>query len=179
MEGPFARPTRWSALLVRGAVSIAAGIAALLVSPGAAKVLLASYLVVDGFLTLALAARMDARRRARLLVGADGLADIGVGALLFFAVPSVVMLILIVAMWAIATGLLEIAASVFLPRLPGLAWTIAIVGLASCVVGILAFDWTNLAEIGLLYLFGTYAVVAGVLFLTVGVLLARAIRTRG
>jgi uncharacterized membrane protein HdeD (DUF308 family) len=172
-------PGRWIALVLRGAVAIAAGIAALVVSAAAAKTVLALYLAVDGVLTLNLAAHMGTRRRARALIAIDGVADLAAAAVLFLWVPDFVLLILVVAMWAIATGLLEIVASIFMPRVPALAWTIAIVGLVSCLAGIVAFDWTGLAEIGLLYLFGAYAVIAGSLFLAVGVLLARAFRSGG
>ena len=161
-------------LITRGGVAIAAGIAALLVSPAAGTVLLASYFIVDGGLALSLAARMSERRRVRWLLRADGIADIVVAALLAVWAPNVAMMVLIVSIWAIGTGLLEIAVAIFLPRWPALAWTIAIVGLLSCVIGVVAVDWTDLAEIGLLYLFGSYAIVAGVLFITVGVLLAHA-----
>ena len=175
MEVSAVHPSaRWISLVLRGAVAIGAGIAALLVAPGAAKTVLALYLAVDGVLTLSLAARMGTRRRARVLIAIDGVADLVVAAVLFLWVPSFVMLILVVAMWAIATGVLEIVASIFMPRVPALAWAVAVVGLISCCIGVVAFDWTDLAEIGLLYLFGAYAVIAGSLFLAVGVLLARA-----
>jgi uncharacterized membrane protein HdeD (DUF308 family) len=175
MEAHYAHlAARWIGLLVRGGVAIAAGIAALFVSPAAAKGLLAVYLFVDGCLALSLAMRMGARRRARVFVAADGLADILVSLVLLFCAPSNLMLILVVAVWATATGILEIVAAIFLPRAPGFAWAIAIGGLVSCCVGIVAFDWTALAEMSLLYLFGTYAVITGILFLTCGVLLGRA-----
>ncbi len=161
-------------LIVRGGVAIGAGIAALLVSATAGTILLSSYFVVDGFLTVALAARMPERRRVRWLLRADGIADIVVAVLLVVWAPNVAMLVLVVSIWAIGTGLLEIAVAIFLPRWPALAWAIGIIGLASCVIGVVAVDWTDLAEIGLLYLFGAYAIVAGVLFVAVGVLLAHA-----
>lgn len=161
-------------LIVRGGVAIGAGIAALLVSATAGTILLSSYFVVDGFLTVALAARMPERRRVRWLLRADGIADIVVAVLLVVWAPNVAMLVLVVSIWAIGTGLLEIAVAIFLPRWPALAWVIGIIGLASCVIGVVAVDWTDLAEIGLLYLFGAYAIVAGVLFVAVGVLLAHA-----
>ena len=177
MEGRFSPAVaRWVELVLRGAVAIAAGISALFISPAFAKLFFAVYLVVDGALALALAAGMAAGKRARLLIAADGIADILLAAFLLFWAPNIAVLIVVVGAWLIATGILEIAASVFLPRWPGLPQAIAIVGLVSCVFGVIAFDWTDLAEIGLLYVFGAYALIAGVLFLTVGVLIARVVR---
>jgi uncharacterized membrane protein HdeD (DUF308 family) len=73
-------PGRWIALVLRGAVAIAAGIAALVVSAAAAKTVLALYLAVDGVLTLNLAAHMGTRRRARALIAIDGVADLAAAA---------------------------------------------------------------------------------------------------
>ena len=64
----------------------------------------------------------------------------------------------------------------FLPRIPSLAWTVALAGVTSCAIGIVALDWTDLAEIGLLYLFAAYALIVGVLFAIVCVLLLRSVR---
>lgn len=177
---PDARPpARPAALLVRGAATIAAGIAALLAPPLAAKTVLAAYLGADGLFVLALAFafRVQVRRRARILFGLDGAAGIGVAYVLFTTSPSAGLLLLIVANWAIATGVLELVASIFMPQRPALAWTVAAAGLVSCCVGVLAFDLRQLAEIGLLYLFAAYALIVGALFAIVGTLLLRAVRS--
>ena len=78
-------------------------------------------------------------------------------------VPSVALLILVVSLWAIATGILEVIAAVFVRRIAALSWGIALVGVASCAAGIVMLDWRNLAEIGLLYAFAAYALIAGIL----------------
>ena len=169
---------RTTLLVVRGAAAIAAGIAALIAPRVAAKTLLAAYLAADGLLGLGLAARLRVRRRARLLFAVDGVLDVAVAILLFSWEPANGVLVMIVAIWAMATGAMEIAASIFLPRVPALAWTVALAGVASCAIGVVALDWTNLAEIGLLYLFAAYALIVGVLFAVVGLLLLRAVRTR-
>ena len=171
-------PLRTSLLIARGAAAILAGIAALIAPRAAAKTLLAAYLAADGLLGLGLAARLHVRRRARLLIALDGAVDIGVAVLLFSWGPPNGVLVMIVAIWAMATSVMEVAASIFLPRLPALAWTVALAGVASCAIGVFALDWTALAEIGLLYLFAAYALIVGVLFAVVGILLLRAVRTR-
>jgi len=175
---PAERSPRATLLVVRGAAAIAAGIAALLVPRLAAKTLLAAYLAFDGLLGFGLAARLRVRRRARLLIAFDAAVDLGVALLLFSWGPPGGVLVMIVAIWAMATGVMEIAAAIFLPRLPALAWTVALAGVTSCAVGVFALDWTDLAEIGLLYLFAAYALIVGILFAIVGVLLLREVRTR-
>jgi hypothetical protein len=168
---------RWVALVLRGLVAIAAGIAAFEVSTGAAKTLMAAYFAADGVLSLVLAVRLHVPFGSRLLVAADGLVGLVVAVLLFAYAPGVPLLILIVSLWAIATGVLEFIAAVFIPRISALSWGIALIGVASCAAGIVMLDWTNLAEIGLLYLFAAYAIVAGLLFIALGIVVARALRT--
>ncbi|HEY0393358.1 MAG TPA: hypothetical protein VGD01_02570 [Candidatus Elarobacter sp.] len=167
---------RWIVLVLRGAVAIAAGIAAFAISADAAKLLLAAYFTADGLLALVLAARLRIVPLSRALVAADGVIDLVVAVLLFAYTPGERLLILIVALWAIATGVLEFIAAVFVSRVSWLSWGIALTGIASCAVGILMVDRDDLAEIGLLYFFAVYALIAGVLFLTIGVIFARAIR---
>ena len=175
-QAGFQPSWRWGILVVRGLVAIAAGIAGFAISPQAAKVMLAAYFAADGLLALGLAARLHGVRGSRLLIAADGVVDLVVAVLLFVYAPSETLLILIVSLWAIATGLLEFLAAVFIARIPALSWVIALIGIASCAVGIVLVDRTDLAEIGLLYFFAAYAVIAGVLFVTAGVILLRAFR---
>ncbi len=165
---------RWLALVLRGAVAIAAGIAAFTISVAAAKLLLACYFFVDGVLAIVFAARLRERLRTRLLIAVDGAIDLVVAVLLVVYVPSVALLVLVVSLWAIATGLLEVVVAVFVRRAPALSWGIALIGVASCAAGIVLIDWTSFAEIGLLYVFAAYALTAGVLFVTLGIVLARA-----
>jgi uncharacterized membrane protein HdeD (DUF308 family) len=165
---------RWMVLVLRGAVAIAAGIAAFAISVDAAKLLLACYFFLDGALTLVFAVRLHAAIWTRALIAVDGAIDLVVAVLLAAFVPSIALLILVVSLWAIATGILEVIAAVFVRRIPALSWGIALVGVASCAAGIVMLDWRNLAEIGLLYAFAAYALIAGILFVTLGIVLARA-----
>jgi uncharacterized membrane protein HdeD (DUF308 family) len=167
---------RWVALVLRGAIAIAAGIAAFAISAEVARMLFAAYFAADGLLALVLAWRLRILPASRALVGADGIVDLLVAVILFAYTPDERLLILIVALWAIATGVLEFIAAVFIARVPWLSWGIALVGIASCGLGIMMVDRDNLAEIGLLYFFAAYALIAGVLFATLGVLFARALR---
>jgi uncharacterized membrane protein HdeD (DUF308 family) len=169
---------RWVVLVLRGLVAIAAGIAAFTISVGAAKSLLAAYFAADGILAFVLAARLHVPAGSRLLIAADAVVDLAVAVVLVAYAPGIPLLILIVSLWAIATGVLEFVAAVFIPRISALSWGIALVGIASCGIGIVMIDWNNLAEIGLLYFFAAYAIVAGLLFLTLGVTVARALGPR-
>src|SRR5947209_5161629 len=126
---------RWVALVLRGA--IAAGIAAFAISAEVARMLFAAYFAADGLLALVLAWRLRIPPASRALVGADGIVDLLVAVILFAYTPDELLLVLIVALWAIATGVLEFIAAVFIARVPWLSWGIALVGIASCGLGIM------------------------------------------
>jgi uncharacterized membrane protein HdeD (DUF308 family) len=166
---------RWYALILRGLVAVAAGIAAVTISAAVGKALLVGYLVLDGLLALTLAFTLSMPRRSRLLFGADGTVDAIVAAALVFLAPTTATLVVIVSNWAIATGVLEIGAAVLMPRVPGLAWMVGAVGLLSCCAGFVVLDRTDLSILGVLYVFGAYALVVGGLFVTFGVMLLRAV----
>ena len=167
---------RWYALMLRGLIAVAAGIAAVTISAAVGKALLVGYLVLDGLLAVTLAFTLSIPRRSRVLFGADGLVDAIVAFALIVWAPTTATLIVIVSNWAIATGVLEIGAAVLMPRVPALAWMIGAVGLLSCCAGIAVLDWTDLSIVGILYVFGAYAVVVGGLFVTFGFMLLRAVR---
>jgi uncharacterized membrane protein HdeD (DUF308 family) len=107
-----------------------------------------------------------------LLVGLTG---IGIGALTFYS-PQTTSLALVfyVAIWAIATGLLQITAAIRLRRqLAGEVWWI-LAGIASVVFGGLLIVQPAAGALTLLWLFGVYAIAFGVLLL----LLAFKVRAR-
>lgn len=168
----------WYALALRGGVGIAAGIAALLAPVPATRILLIAYLVADGLFALTIAFRSGLPRRSRIFFAADGLADIVVALVLLIYVDRGPMMILVIAFWAIGTGIFEIAAAVLTPRMPGFAWTVAAIGLISLCAGIVLMDRTDFVIVSLLYLFGAYAVLTGVLFLALGVVLVRFVLAR-
>ena len=106
-----------------------------------------------------------------LLVGLTG---VGVGALTFYSPQTTALaLVFYVAIWAIATGLLQIAAAIRLRRqLAGeVWWTLA--GIASVIFGVLLIVQPAAGALTLLWLFAVYAIAFGVL------LVLLAFRVRG
>jgi uncharacterized membrane protein HdeD (DUF308 family) len=69
-------------------------------------------------------------------------------------------------------------AAILVPQYPLLPWGIALVGLISCCFGLVVFDWVDLAIVGVLYVFGVYAVLTALLVALFGFLLARDVRAR-
>ena len=104
----------------------------------------------------------------------EGLVGVGIGLLTFFA-PSITALALLfyIAIWAIATGILEIAAAIRLRKEIDNEWLLLLAGLASAVFGVLLAAQPAVGALALLWLIGSYAIVFGVL------LLILAIKVRG
>ena len=106
-----------------------------------------------------------------LLVGLTGIA---LGGLAFYSPQAVaIALVFYVAIWAIATGLLEIAAAIRLRKqISGEIWLI-LAGIASVVFGGLLIAQPAAGALTLIWLFAVYAIAFGVLL----VLLALRVRS--
>jgi uncharacterized membrane protein HdeD (DUF308 family) len=163
---------RWLLLILNGVASVAVGIAAIEISVAFGRLVLGSYLAADAALALALAAFAAATpSRSRALFAADGLLSLAWA-------PGSPAVVVVVAAWAIGTGVLEVLAAILVPQYPLLPWGIALVGLISCCFGLVLFDWVDLAIVGVLYVFGVYAVLTALLLTLFGFLLLRDVRAR-
>jgi len=109
-----------------------------------------------------------------LLVGLTG---IGVGALTFYSPQTTaIALVFYVAIWAIATGLLQIAAAIRLRKqLAGEIWWI-LAGLASVVFGVLLIARPAAGALTLLWLFAVYAIAFGVLLVLLAFRVRRGVK---
>ena len=159
----------WWLVLLRGIAAIAFGIV-LWVQPAislAALVLLfGSYCLVDGVFTTwaAVAGAKDNEYWGLLLIG--GLVGIGVGVLTFMA-PGITALALLfyMAIWAIATGVLEIVAAIRLRRELDNEWLLLLAGLVSVAFGVFLAWQPGAGALAVLWALGFYALVFGVLLL--------------
>jgi uncharacterized membrane protein HdeD (DUF308 family) len=95
-----------------------------------------------------------------------GLTGIGVGLLTFYSPQTMALAIVFyVAIWAIATGLLEIVAAVRLRKqIPGEVW-LGLAGVASVVFGVLLVARPGAGALTLLWLIAAYAIAFGVMLL--------------
>lgn len=158
---------RWWVLLLRGLVAIAFGVVSW-VQPGislAALVLLfGGYSLADGLLNawMAVEGRRDHEHWWVLFL--EGLLGIVVGVLTFLA-PALTTLALLfyIAIWAIATGVLEIVAAIRLRKEIDNEWLLVLAGLASVVFGTLLMAQPAAGALALLWLIASYAIVFGVL----------------
>jgi uncharacterized membrane protein HdeD (DUF308 family) len=162
----------WWVVALRGVAGILLGIAAFLVTGITLAVLIAlfaAYLFVDGVLAIL----AGSRGRSWLIV-AEGVVGVIAGfvALLFPALTALALAILI-AVWAILTGIAELAAAIRLRRMIRNEWLLGLSGIISIVFGVLIALFPGAGLVAIVLLIGAYALVWGVLNL------ALAFRLRG
>ena len=157
----------WWVLLLRGLIAIAFGLLVWFqpgISLAALVLLFGAYVMADGILGVwtAIAGRAEHEHWWLLLL--EGLLGIGVGILTFFA-PGITALALLfyIAIWAVATGVLEIAAAIRLRKEIGGEWLLILSGLASVVFGALLVVSPAAGALAVLWLIAAYAIVFGVL----------------
>jgi uncharacterized membrane protein HdeD (DUF308 family) len=167
LQGQLARTLsrNWSLLLLRGLIAIAFGVLAWLqpASSIAALVLLfGAFSTVDGILWIwiALSGRKQYDWWWEFLV--RGLLSVCVGVMTFLK-PEITALILLfyIAIWAIATGVLEIAAAIRLRREIKGEWMFILGGLISAAFGVMLMVWPGEGALAVLWLIATYAIVLG------------------
>jgi len=167
----------WWMTVLRGVFWILFGIV-ILVSPGISllSLRLAFGIVIfaDGILNVANAfsgRKVHDDWWVLLLVGLTGIV---VGCLTFYSPQATaIALVFYVAIWAIATGLLEIIAAIRLRKqLAGEVW-LMLAGVASVIFGVLLIAQPAVGALTLLWLFAVYAIAFGVML----VLLALRVRS--
>ena len=156
----------WWVVLLRGLASIVVGILTF-IAPGislAALVLLyGAYAFVDGVLSIVTAIR---RRGADhwvllLLYGVAGIAA-GVVTLLWPGITALVLLY-VIAGWALVTGSIEIAAAIRLRKVISDEWLLVLSGFLSVAFGVLLMVFPGPGALALVLWIGAYAFVAGVI----------------
>src|SRR4029077_10714499 len=128
--------------------------------------LFGAYSMADGIFATwtAIAGRTDHGYWWVLLL--EGLVGIGVGVLTFIA-PGITALALLfyIAIWAIATGVLEIVAAIRLRKEIDNEWLLLLSGIASVAFGVLLAAQPGAGALTVLWLIGAYAIVFGALLL--------------
>jgi uncharacterized membrane protein HdeD (DUF308 family) len=169
---PNAFTKYWWVVLIRGALAVLFGVLAL-IWPGitllALVVLFGAFALVDGVITLGTAIFDDRAAGRRLWLGVQGVLGIGAG-IVTFVWPDVTTLVLLwlIAFWAIATGIMEVVAAIRLRREIQGEWLLGLSGVASVLFGLLLVIWPASGALALIILIGIYAITAGVLLIMLG-----------
>ena len=166
MDQAITRSSRFLALA--GVAGLIFGIVALVwpnITLVALVALFGAYALVAGALTVVAGldfATEHARHWVPMVFG--GLAGIAIGLFTFFR-PGItaLALVLLIAVWAILTGVFEFVAGVELTGTMKGAWTLWLSGLLSVAFGVLVALRPGSGALAIILLIGFYAILAGVL----------------
>jgi uncharacterized membrane protein HdeD (DUF308 family) len=168
----------WWIFLIRGAAAILFGIAVILFPAIALNVLvllIAAYLLVDGVFSVIYALQNRSRRRWWILL-LEGFISVlaGIGAFLFPAITSLILLN-IVAFWAILTGLMEIIYAIEMRKVIENEFWLGLSGVLSVLFGILLIAFPGTGLLSLLGLLAGFAIIFGIFM----IIFAFRLRSRG
>ena len=163
----------WWALALRGAIAILFGLAALL-RPGIALealiLLFGAYALVDGVFSIVGIFGGTRGGTPRWLLLIEGVVGILAG-LIAFVMPGLtaILLLYLIAAWAIVTGISEIATAIRLRNEIRGEWAVIAGGVLSVIFGVLLAVIGPVAGLfSLIWLIGIYAVAFGIMLLIAG-----------
>jgi uncharacterized membrane protein HdeD (DUF308 family) len=159
----------WWLLALRGLVAVLFGVLAFM-WPGATLItlvwLFGAFALVNGILSLVLAAKTPKGypKMGSLILG--GLLGILAG-LLAFVMPGITALglLILIAAWAIATGVMDLVAAVRLRKVINNEWLLILAGIASVVFGVLLLLQPAAGALVLIWWIGAWALVLGFLLM--------------
>jgi uncharacterized membrane protein HdeD (DUF308 family) len=160
----------WWALLLRGIAAVLFGLAALF-WPGLTLFVLivffGAYALVDGIFAIVAGIRGTGGRRWLLL--AEGVLGVLAGLVAFFW-PGMTALVLlyVIAAWAIFTGILKIVMAISLRREIENEWLMVLSGVVSVLFGVILAALPGVGLLSLVWLVGVYALIFGVALMVLG-----------
>ena len=157
----------WWLVLLRGIAAILFGLLAW-AWPGATLITLAlfwgAYVLVDGIAALWSWWHARARGNAMWQVILIGVLGIAAGIFTFLS-PGItaLALLLLIAVWAVANGVFQIAAAIRLRKEIDNEWLLILSGVLSVAFGVLMILFPGAGAMAVLWLIGAFAVAYGVL----------------
>ena len=171
----------WWALVLRGLAAIGFGVLAFLwphITLTALVFLWGAYALVDGVLAIAAGVKSHGENKRWWVLLLEGILGVAAGAIAF-VIPGITALVLliVIAAWAMVTGVFEIAAAIQLRKFIKGEWLLALAGVASVLFGFALLLSPGAGAIALVWLIGAYAIVFGVLLIGLGLRLHSLVRS--
>ncbi len=159
----------WWLLALRGVAAIIFGIIAF-IYPGATVLALVLvfgiYAIIDGVLAVIAAFQIREVVNQWWVVLLEGLAGIAAGVIaLVNPVLTAGALLLLIAFWAVFTGVMEIIAAIRLRREINNEWSLILTGVLSIILGVILVVFPASGVLALIWAIGLYAIFFGVLML--------------
>jgi uncharacterized membrane protein HdeD (DUF308 family) len=161
------RDFRWS-LLLRGIAAIVFGILAI-IWPGETIIVLVYlfgvYAIIDGILNIGASLRSRAMHGWWFML-IEGIVSVLAGIIAFvWPVLAAFVFLLVLAAWAIITGIVEIVEAFSHPEHFSHDWWLAIAGVVSIILGVLLAFRPIAGLLAVIWFIGIYAIVFGILFM--------------
>jgi len=156
--------------IVRGIAAIAVGVLAF-VAPSPT---LAALIIVFGFYAVfngafAIAAGLEAFDHPNWWLVVGGIAAIAIGIYAFFQPNTTAeALVVVVGIFAIVTGVAELATAATVGSVVGHRFLFALSGLVALALGVLLIMSPSTGILSVLWLIGFYAIFAGVMYIAIG-----------
>ncbi|TWP46230.1 HdeD family acid-resistance protein [Lentzea tibetensis] len=161
---------RWGLFALRGALAILFGVMAL-VWPGitllALVLLWGAYALVDGVTALYMSfTQREWPTADRVMQGVFGAIGViaGIGAIAWPGL-TVGALLIVIAVWAIVAGVIQIAAAIRMRKVVTNEWFYVLTGVLSVVLGIILFASPGSGALALVVTIGVFAIMWGVVLL--------------
>jgi len=171
----------WIFAIIRGVLGILFGLIALFAPIATALVLaivIGVYAIVDGIFDIveAIRHRGSSSMVFRIVLGVVSIL-FGIVVLVWPGM-SLGILVILVGIWAIIIGVLQIVSSVGHRAVPNSGWVWGIVGGALAILfGVLVLVWPGTGLVTIIWIIGIWAIVWGIVFIVLGVQLRKAART--
>ncbi|HKR32142.1 MAG TPA: HdeD family acid-resistance protein [Terriglobales bacterium] len=171
----------WWALVLRGLAAIAFGVLAFVwpqITLTALVFLWGAYALVDGVFAIAAGVKSHGENKRWWVLLLEGILGVAAG-LVAFLVPGITALVLLIliAAWAMVTGAFEIAAAIQLRKYIKGEWLLALAGVASVLFALALLFNPAAGALALVWLIGAYSIVFGVLLIVLGVRLHSLVRS--
>jgi uncharacterized membrane protein HdeD (DUF308 family) len=159
----------WWMLALRGVFAVIFGLIALF-APRIALLafiyVFAAYALIDGIVAVVIAIQERGSLSRWGWVLFEGIISIlaGIVAIVYPGLTALVLLY-IVAFWAIVTGILEIVAAFAIRGFAAREWALGLAGILSIIFGIILFVFPGAGLLSILWLVGIYAIIFGILFI--------------
>lgn len=166
----------WWLILLRGVCAVIFGVLTF-AWPGVTLAILVlfygAFAFADGVLAL-IAAVMGGARAPRWWLAIVGLLGIAVG-IVTLTMPGMTALVLLyfIAFWAITIGAMQIAGAIRLRKEIDNEWMLIASGIISVLFGLIMLMNPGAGALGLLFVIGVYAVIYGIVLITLAMRLRR------
>src|SRR6202521_5145324 len=162
---PHLLARRWWALALRGLVAVLFGLLTFFI-PGtliSLVLLFGFYALLDGIFDIVSAIRAPGHHWPLIVEGIVGII-VGILTFLWPGIAAMVLLYLI-AFWAIFTGVLEIVAGVRLREVIANEFLLILMGVISVLFGLLILIFPGAGALAIIFWIGAYAVVFGIILI--------------